>query len=163
MENIGRRLCIEAEIIAYIPALQKFAHRFHRMQSDVDDLVQDTLLKALGNLDKFQEGTSVKSWMFTIMRNGFCTKFARSKREQVGIDDVQSNRFSLQPEQEWRIQGQELEYAIASLHVDHRRAIDLVVIQGTSYEDAAAICDCPIGTIKSRVNRARASLARTLS
>lgn len=163
MENISLRVGIEAEIIAYIPALHKFARRFHRTQSDVDDLVQDTLLKALGNLDKFQHGTSVKSWMFTIMRNGFCTKFARSKREQVGIDDVQSNKFSLQPEQEWRIRGQELEHAIASLHPDHRKAIDLIIIHGTSYEDAAVLCDCPIGTIKSRVNRARASLARALS
>ena len=163
MEDHRRRLRIEAEIIGYIPALYKFAHRFYRTANDIEDLVQDTLLKALGNLDRFEEGTSVKSWMFTIMRNGFCTKFARAKREQVGLDDIQSNKFLVRPEQEWRIQGREIEHAIAALNADHRRAVDLVIIQGTSYDDAAILCECAVGTIKSRVNRARASLARTLS
>ncbi|MBW6425358.1 sigma-70 family RNA polymerase sigma factor [Rhizobium sp. XQZ8] len=163
MQDNRCRLRVEAEIIGYIPALYKFAHRFHRTESDVEDLVQDTLLKALGNLDKFQEGTSVKSWMFTIMRNAFCTKYARNKREQVGLDDVQINKFSTKPEQEWRVQGQEIEQAIAALNADHRKAVDLVILQGTSYEDAAVLCQCAVGTMKSRVNRARASLSRMLS
>jgi len=163
MQDSRCRLRVEAEILEYLPALHKFARRFHRTESDVEDLVQDTLLKALGNLDKFQAGTSVKSWMFTIMRNAFCTKYARNKREQVGLDDVQINKFSTKPEQEWRVQGQEIEQAIAALNADHRKAVDLIIVQGTSYEDAAVLCHCAVGTIKSRVNRARASLSRTLS
>ena len=79
---------IRAEIVAYMPALRSFAHTFHRNATDADDLVQETLLKALANLDKFQEGTNLKSWMFTIMRNTFCTRAKLAKREAPGREEV---------------------------------------------------------------------------
>lgn len=156
------RESIEKELVSYVPALQKFASRFHPARSDVDDLVQDTIMKGLANLDKFRPGTELKSWLFTIMRNTFCSKFQTSKREQVSIDDDCAARASTQPSQEWSLRGHELEEAIARLPDHYRDALDTVFIQGVSYEAAAASFHCPVGTIKSRVSRAREILTREL-
>jgi RNA polymerase sigma factor (sigma-70 family) len=153
---------IEAELLELLPALHKFARRFYSSQNDVDDLVQDTLVKVLSNLDKFEEGTRLKSWMFTIMRNTFCTRFGRSKREYVGIDEVLGQKAIVQPQQEWSLRGQELEEAIEALPKASRDAINIVFIQGENYEEAARRFGCPIGTVKSRVNRARERIAEML-
>jgi RNA polymerase sigma-70 factor (ECF subfamily) len=118
-------------------------------------------MKALANLDKFHEGTSLKSWMFTIMRNTFCTKHQVSKRERVGLHDL-DYRQAVQPHQEWSLRGRELETAVATLPTSYRSAFDLVILEGSSYEDAAQRCGCPIGTMKSRVARARQHLAEKL-
>lgn len=157
-----QRRQIEKELVSYVPALQKFARRFHTSANDVDDLVQETIVKALANLDKYQPGTQLKSWLFTIMRNTFCTKFGIAKREHVGLDDDCAMRSSVQPAQEWSIRGRELEAAILRLPDHYRKALDLIFIQGVSYDAAAIVCCCPIGTIKSRVNRAREILTREL-
>ena len=153
---------IEAELLELLPALHKFARRFYSSQNDIDDLVQDTLVKVLGNLDKFQEDTRLKSWMFTIIRNTFCTRFGLSKREHVGMDEVLGQKAAVQPQQEWSLRGQELEEAIAALPKQSRDAINVVFIQGESYEEAAKQFGCPIGTVKSRVNRARERIAAKL-
>jgi RNA polymerase sigma-70 factor (ECF subfamily) len=118
-------------------------------------------MRALANLDKFHEGTHLKSWMFTIMRNTFCTKHHVSKRERIGLDDL-DYRQAVQPHQEWSLRGRELEVAVACLPPHYRSAFDLVIIEGTSYEDAAQRCGCAIGTVKSRVARARQHLAERL-
>jgi RNA polymerase sigma-70 factor (ECF subfamily) len=153
---------LEAELIELIPALRKFARRFYASQTDIDDLVQDTLLKALNNIDKFQQGTRLKSWMFTIMRNSFCTRFGVAKREHVGFDEAMTARSVVQPHQEWSVRGHELERAISGLPVRYRTAIDMIFIQGISYEEAARRCECPVGTVKSRVNRARERITQQL-
>lgn len=152
----------EKELVELIPALRKFARRFYASPNDIDDLVQETLSKALGNADKYESGTRLKSWLFTIMRNTFCTRFASAKREPVGLEDDVEGRVSVQPQQEWSIRGQELTGAIERLPARFRTAIDLVFIQGVSYEAAALACGCPIGTMKSRVNRAREKLTAEL-
>lgn len=156
------RKSIEGKLLSYIPALHKFARRFHASPSDIDDLVQETLTKALANLDKFEPGTQLKSWLFTIMRNTFCTRFGLSKREHVGLDDDCARKSIVQPVQEWSVRGHELEAAIAQLPEHYREALDLIFIQGISYEAAAADFRCPIGTVKSRVNRARQILIQQL-
>lgn len=153
---------VRSEVVNLIPALKSFARRFHRTPSDVDDLVQETLLRALANLDKFQPGTSLKSWLFTIMRNTFCTKFGLAKREVIGLGDGISAQPSVQAPQEWSVRARELEKAFSELPAHYRQALDIVLIQGESYEVAAQRCDCPLGTIKSRVNRARIHLAAQL-
>jgi len=153
---------IEAELVSYVPALQKFARRFHSSPSDADDLVQETVMKGLANLDKFQPETQLKSWLFTIMRNTFCTKFGLAKRELVGLDDDCAKRSCVQPSQDWSVRGHELEAAIGRLPEHYRAALDLIFLQGASYEAAAKSFDCPIGTVKSRVNRAREILTREL-
>lgn len=148
----------EAEFLQHIPALRNFARRFHSAPSDVDDLVQETLTRAIANADKFQRGTQLRSWLFTIMRNTFCTKFGLRKREDVGLGDDAALRVTIPAVQDWKIRGRELERAICALSTDHRKAIELIFIDCVSYEDAALVCGCALGTVKSRVSRAREQL-----
>lgn len=148
----------EKELLGHVQALRNFARRFHSSPSDIDDLVQETLTKALSNAAKFQEGTQLRSWLFTIMRNSFCTKFGLSKREHVGKADDAALQVSVPPVQEWKIRGRELEVALTNLSADHRKAIEFIFIDCLSYEDAASRCGCALGTMKSRVSRARQML-----
>jgi RNA polymerase sigma-70 factor (ECF subfamily) len=147
---------IELEIVTLTPALRVFARRFLRSNDDIDDLVQETLLKALNSLHLYHPGTSLKSWLFTSLRNTFCTNYRRQKREPTGMD-VMVERIAIAPTQEWALRQHELQQALALLSDDRRRALTLVAA-ATSYEDAARICGCRIGTLKSRVSRARESL-----
>ena len=148
----------EAELLEHIPALRKFARRFHHSQTDIDDLVQETLTKAVAYSEKFRRGTQLRSWLFTIMRNSFCTKFGLAKRENVGLVDDAALRVSVPAVQDWTVRGRELEKAICGLSKDHRKAIELIFIDCVSYEEAALECGCALGTVKSRVNRARLQL-----
>ncbi|MBB3302558.1 RNA polymerase sigma-70 factor (ECF subfamily) [Rhizobium sp. BK077] len=152
----------EAELLENMPALRSFAKRFNSSTSDIDDLVQETLAKAIAHSGNYQRGTQLRSWLFTIMRNTFCSKFKISKREQVGGIDDFAAWASSQPSQIWELRGRELEVAISALPTNYRTAIVLVFVQGVSYETAADRCGVPIGTIKSRINRARYHLTKTL-
>ncbi|TDK32136.1 sigma-70 family RNA polymerase sigma factor [Rhizobium deserti] len=154
---------LEKEVVQLVPELRRFARRFHSASYDIDDLVQETVLKALANAEKFQPGTRLKSWMFTIMRNIFCTKFGLQKREQVGFEDDVAGSRSVNAAQEWSVRGHELEKAIGQLPDPYRLALKMVFIDGVSYEEAAKRCKCPVGTVKSRVNRARQQLAKQLN
>lgn len=163
MNDTTTRMHTQAQMIELIPALRSFARRLDRSPSNVEDLVQETLVRALANLDKFQEGTSLKSWLFTILRNTFCTKFGLAKREIVGLEDCASARPSVNAPQEWSVRAQEFHRALLALPDHYRDAVDIILLQGQSYEVAAARCGCPVGTIKSRVNRARAQLSSQLN
>ena len=154
---------VRAEMLELIPALRSFARRFERNPANVEDLVQETLVRALANLDKFKEGTSLKSWMFTILRNTFCTKFGLSKREVVGLDDCVSARSSVDAPQEWSMAAHEFHKAMLSLPKHYREAFDMILLQGQSYEAVAERFGCPVGTVKSRVNRARTQLSEQLN
>lgn len=151
---------IELEIVELTPALRAFARRFLRSDDDIDDLVQETLLKALNSLHLYHPGTSLKSWLFTILRNTFCTNYRRRKREPAGID-AGMEQIATAPTQEWALRERELQHALTLLSDDRRRALTLVAA-GTSYEDAARMCGCRIGTLKSRVSRARECLQSLL-
>lgn len=146
------------EVVALIPALRAFARTFCRRPEDADDLVQETLLKALGNLDKYQPGTRLKSWLFTIMRNCFCTKASRAKRETIGISPEMSVHMITAPTQEHGARLSEIQRALHRLPPHQREILTLIVILGETYEDAADICGCAVGTVKSRLNRARRQL-----
>ncbi|WP_426232165.1 sigma-70 family RNA polymerase sigma factor [Pararhizobium sp. DWP3-4] len=152
----------DAELLDTLPALRAFARRFHKSPSDVEDLVQETLTKAIAHSSSYQHGTQLRSWLFTIMRNTFCTKFKVAKREQVGQVEDYAGRASSLPTQDWAIMGRELERAITNLPDSHRFVVDLVLVQGLSYEVAAQRCDVPVGTIKSRISRARIQLSKVL-
>nr|WP_183863987.1 sigma-70 family RNA polymerase sigma factor [Rhizobium sp. BK399] len=154
---------VRREIVSLMPALRAFARTFYRNAADADDLVQETLVRALIHLDRYEEGTRLKSWLFTIMRNTFCSCYRVTRREAVGTLECVSSRESVQPDQEWRIRGHELEAACVRLPEKYRGAFEFVFIDGRSYEEAADHFQCPIGTIKSRVNRARQHLMHALS
>jgi RNA polymerase sigma-70 factor (ECF subfamily) len=149
-------------VVGHIPALRAFARTFVRDRERADDLVQETLVKALANLDKFQPGTRMKSWLFTIMRNTFYTEFRRRNRETPGdIDDI-SIRLRAEATQEWTCAVREMEQALGRLPAQQRQVLILIGVGGVSYEEASEICGCAVGTIKSRLNRARATLLREL-
>ncbi|MGK9055182.1 sigma-70 family RNA polymerase sigma factor [Neorhizobium petrolearium] len=151
------RIC--DEVVALLPALRAFARRFERDHDAADDLVQECLMRALSNLDKFKEGTRLRSWLFTIMRNTFCTRYAQRRREPVGEEDCVSTQCSCAPQQEWAYRMYEFRTAFEGLPAHYRSAVDAVLIQGMSYEAAATHCKCRSGTLKSRVNRGRLLLA----
>lgn len=152
----------ETAIVDLIPALRAFARTFCRNPSDADDLVQETLTKGIANLDKFEPGTRMKSWLFTIMRNTFYTRIKVSTREAPGLIDCASGRPVQEATQDWSVRGKEVHAAINRLQPHHREVLVLIGVLGVSYEEAAHICRCAIGTVKSRLNRARLSLLEDL-
>lgn len=143
------------EIAAQIPALRAFARTLVRNPFDADDLVQETLAKGIANAHRFQPGTSLKSWLFTILRNTFYTSIKISNREHPGAGGCVSEVCTLLPAQEWAVRGGELRDALDHLPQDQREVLVLIGVLGISYEEAAGICGCAVGTIKSRLNRAR--------
>lgn len=149
-------------VIAYIPSLRAYARGLTRQADEADDLVQETLLKALANIDKFKAGTNLRAWLFTIMRNSFLTGIRKRKRECPGIKNCASTMLVSQPSHDNRIAAQRLATAIAQLPPHYREIMILVLVLGESYEDAARICGCAIGTVKSRVSRARDIVVQSL-
>jgi RNA polymerase sigma factor (sigma-70 family) len=152
----------EPAIVDLIPALRAFARTFCRDPSDADDLVQETLTKGIANIDKFEPGTRMKSWLFTIMRNTFYTAVKTYNREAPGLLDCASARLTSEATQEWSVRGKEVHAAISRLPECHREVLVLVGVLGMSYDEAAEICGCAVGTVKSRLNRARLSVLRDL-
>lgn len=146
---------IVPDVLELIPALRAYARSLCKNAADADDLVQDTLVKALGNIDKFEEGSRLRAWLFTIMRNTFFTSVKIKTREAPAGEDCASSTPISPATQEWYVRGQELMAAVDRLPSHYREMLILVVMLGESYETAAEICDCAIGTVKSRVNRAR--------
>lgn len=147
-----------AELVEMIPALRAFARSFCRNVSDADDLVQETLLKGIANIHRYQPDTNMKSWLFTIMRNTFYTRIKVYNRESPAAGDCASVEPATQALQEWRLRGKELTRAVRELPDKQREVLILISVLGMSYLDAAEICGCAVGTVKSRLNRARQRL-----
>ena len=150
-------------IVEWIPALRAYARSLTRNGSEADDLVQDTLVKAIRHIEKFEYGTNMRAWLFTIMRNTFYNTAKIRAREVTGGADCVSSTPTVQPTQEWTIAGRELMAAVNRLPSHYREILVLVVMLGESYENAAKVCGCKIGTVKSRVNRARAMVVADLT
>ncbi len=150
------------EVVAMIPALRAFAWSLSHNGSDADDLVQDTLIKAWSNRDKFEPGTNLRAWLFTILRNTYYTQVIRRRREVRDETGEYANNMRTPPTQDWSVAMRALQSALAQLPDEHREALILVGAAGLSYEEAAEICGCALGTIKSRVNRARARLLKIM-
>lgn len=151
-----------AEIVRLIPALRAFARSFYREVGEADDLVQETLTRALSSIHQFRPGTSMKSWLFTIMRNAFYTRIRIERREAPGAAECASLRPASDPTQEWSARGREVARAIGRLPGQQREVLVLVGVLGVSYDEAAGICGCAMGTIKSRLSRARLRLLKEL-
>jgi RNA polymerase sigma-70 factor (ECF subfamily) len=149
-------------VIALLPPLRAFAWSLSRNSADADDLVQDTLIKAWTNKDKFEPGTNLRAWLFTILRNTYYTAAIKRRREVADEDGKHAARLSTAPTQEWSVAIKAMQAALQQLIPEHREALILVGAAGLTYEEAAEICGCALGTIKSRVNRARARLLRIM-
>jgi RNA polymerase sigma-70 factor (ECF subfamily) len=153
---------IRETLFKVIPHLRAFAISLTGSLDHADDLVQETLLRALSNLDKFQPGTSLQAWTFTILRNLFHTEYRKRRREVEDPDGIMAGRLASLPEQGGRLDFEDLRIALAKLPSHQREALLLVGAEGLSYEEAARVCNTHLGTIKSRVNRARSRLAELL-
>ena len=146
-----------------VPSLRAFAISLSGNVDRADDLVQETLLRAMANIDSFQPGTNMSAWLFTILRNLFRSEYRKRRREVEDTDGSYAEGLKSHPEQHSRVEFEEFRTALAKLPQDQREALLLVGASGFSYEEAAAICECAVGTIKSRVNRARTRLTELLS
>jgi RNA polymerase sigma-70 factor, ECF subfamily len=148
------------QVIALIPPLRGYAMTLTGSSADADDLVQEALMRAWRSRAGFHEGTNLKAWLFKIVRNAFYTSLGKRRMTVQDVEGKLASRLSSSPEQEWRLQYGELLAAMDRLSPDAREALLLVVASGLSYEEAAEVCGCAIGTLKSRVNRARERLAK---
>jgi RNA polymerase sigma-70 factor (ECF subfamily) len=154
------RIC--QSIIAFLPNLRAFAIALCRDTDQADDLVQETMLNAWKGIDSFKEGTNLRAWLFTILRNTYFSQCRKRRREVLDDPADYIDKLSVPPAQEGRVDARDLADALAQLPDEQREALLLVAAEGFAYEEAAIICNVPIGTIKSRVNRARHQLADRL-
>ena len=152
----------KAELIELLPSLRAFARSLAHNPAQADDLVQDTLVKALANVERFEPGTNLRAWLFTILRNHYYSQLRKSKREVEDADGAIAARVAVRPEQDGSVDLEDFKAAFQQLQPDHREVLTLVGASGCSYEEAAEICGCAVGTIKSRVNRARRKLTELL-
>lgn len=150
------------ELITHLPALRAFALSLTRNRATADDMVQDAVLKAWSNMDKFKPGTNMRAWLFTILRNTFYTSRRKLNREVADVDNAFSDTLAVKPEHDGRLQMIDFKQAFDQLPDEHREALILVGASGFSYEEAGEMCGVATGTIKSRVNRARTKLANLL-
>jgi RNA polymerase sigma-70 factor (ECF subfamily) len=148
--------------IALLPSLRAFAWSLCRNSADSDDLVQETLIKAWTHRDRFEPGTNLRAWLFTILRNTYYTAAVKRRREVADKEGKHAARLIEAPTQEWSVAMRALQDALQRLPSDQREALILIGAAGLTYEEAAEICGCALGTIKSRVNRARARLLRIM-
>ena len=149
-------------MLAAVPSLRAFAISLCGNVDRADDLVQEALLRAWANLDSFEPGTNMSAWLFTILRNLFRSDYRKRRREVEDADGSYAKTLKTQPTQTAHLEFEEFRAALEKLPQDQREALILVGASGFSYEDAAAICGCAVGTIKSRVNRARSKLSALL-
>ncbi len=151
------------DVVAIVPHLRAFARTLTRGDTVLaDDLVQDTVLNALQARDRFQAGTNLKAWLFTILRNRFRSVVARKHvTAEVAVDDLGELSW-VGPEQESRLETLAFKRAFRSLNRAQREVLVLAGVHGLSYERIAEICGCEVGTVKSRVCRARLQLKRLL-
>jgi RNA polymerase sigma-70 factor, ECF subfamily len=153
----------KAELVGLIPHLRAFARSLCANTAAAEDLAQEALLKAWNNRERFEAGTNLKAWTFTILRNLYYSEHRRAWRNQPLDPDWASNRLVTADTNADAIELLALRNALEMLPKDQRDAIILVGAGGLSYEEVAQVCGTATGTIKSRVSRARATLMRILA
>jgi RNA polymerase sigma-70 factor (ECF subfamily) len=150
------------ELGAQIPRLRAFAVSLCGSSTLADDLVQEALLRAWANSEKFQPGTNLRAWLCTILRNVFYSHHRKRSREVQDSDGEFSRGIAVAGNQESHLDLADLRIALAKLPAEQREVLILVGASGASYEEAATICGVEIGTIKSRASRARAKLSELM-
>jgi RNA polymerase sigma-70 factor (ECF subfamily) len=154
---------LQEALLAKVPALRAFAFTLCRTADGADDLVQETLMRALANIRSFHPGTNLTAWLFTILRNCFRSTRRKRWREVEDIEGRHAASLVLQPDQETSVRFKNVREALGKLPVDQREAVILICGSGLSYGEAAEICAVPVGTIRSRLHRGRALLAELVS
>lgn len=149
-------------LVAELPGLRAYAMTLCGSPHGADDLVQDTLLKAWGAAASFRPGTNARAWLFVILRNTYFSLYRRRGREVQDVDGAHAERLSVAGGQDSAIDLADFRKALARLSEEQREVLIMVGASGLSYEETAEICGVAVGTVKSRVNRARARLAELL-
>lgn len=150
------------EMLATLPSLRAFAYSLSRKSDKADDLVQDTMMKAWAKQDSFQPNSNMKAWLFTILRNEFYSQMRKKGREVQDSDGYFTEGLAVHPSQHGLLDMKDFKAALDQLPDDQREAIILVGASGFAYEEAAEISGCAVGTVKSRVSRARTALKEIL-
>ncbi len=162
-DNSSRPVSPNSEFLAFIPALRAFAVSLSGSVDRADDLVQETLVRAWGSIETFTEGTNLKAWLVTILRNVYYAEYRKRKLDIIGLDGSAAEKLSIPPAQNEHMDLRDVHVALHQLAPDQREAVILVGACGFSYEEAAAICRCSVGTMKSRVSRGRERLVDLLT
>lgn len=151
------------ELTDLLPTLRAFAKSICHNPTLTEDLVQDTVVKALTNREKFQEGTNMRAWTFTILRNHYYSMLRKNKREIEDVDGKMAGMVAVAGSQESASDLKELAEAFAKLTPDHQEILMMTRVDGRSYAETAELLDIVVGTVKSRVNRAQARLIEIMS
>lgn len=164
----------DGEFMPHIDSMYNFAYRLTFDEDDAKDLVQDTYLKAYRFINSFEQGTNAKAWLFRILKNSFINEYRKKSKQPTKVDyqevetyynsddvDYQSTT-DLRAESIKDMLGDEISNALNSLAVDFRTVIILCDLEGFTYEEMAKILDIPIGTVRSRLHRARNLLKEKL-
>lgn len=150
-------------IAGEIPRLRRYARALLRSETEADDLVQESVLRGLAKQHLWQEGTDLRAWLFTILHNQFVNKVRRDARERTSVEisdlDGDTSEF---PRQEKRLELRDLDRALSLLPDEQRTLIFLIGLEGMDYKTAADIVGVPVGTVRSRLSRARETLRRLM-
>jgi RNA polymerase sigma-70 factor, ECF subfamily len=149
-------------MMTHLPALRAFAVSLTRNMAQADDLVQDTVVKAWTNIDKFTLGTNLQAWLFTILRNTFYSSRRKHRREVADPDGIHAQNLFVKPDHDGKIAYSEFQRAFDQLSAEHREVLILVGASGFTTEEAAEMMGVAPGTVKSRTNRARKRLAEIM-
>lgn len=150
------------EIVENLKPMRAFAMSLTRDVSRADDLVQETVVKAWSNLHRYQPGTNMRAWLFTILRNSFYSECRKARRESTHMFDEERETVAQKPDHDGRLALADFRKMFERLPADQREALILVGALGFSYEEAAQTCQCAVGTIKSRASRGRARLVELM-
>lgn len=161
-QHHGQDRDFSAELVRILPHLRAFARGLCGRADLADDLVQEAASKAWAARTRFEQGTSLKAWTFTILRNHFLNEIRKYRREVNLGDDTAHLNLAERARQEDQLHLNDLERALQKLPDERREALLLVGASGFTYEQAAEVCGVAVGTMKSRVSRGRAALAEVL-
>lgn len=150
------------ELTEAIPHLRAFARSLCGDRAEADDLVQETLIKAWTARARFEDGSSMRAWTFRILRNHFYSERRRAWRKQEQGGEIHENAAITNEQQSWALQLDDVRRALLDIPEEQREALVLVGAGGLSYEEAAQVCGCAVGTVKSRVSRGRAALEKRM-
>lgn len=150
------------ELVTHLGVLRAFAMSLCRNPTLADDLVQETVMKAWKSIERFETGTNMRAWLFTILRNTYYTTYTKARREVADVDGVLSDNLAVKPDHDGKLAYSDFQKAFVQLPDEQREALTLVGASGFAYHEAAEMCGVATGTMKSRVNRARQRLIELL-
>ncbi len=150
------------ELVNHLGSLRAFAVSLTRNMAAADDLVQDTILKAWTNIEKFAVGTNLQAWLFTILRNTYYSNLRKHRREVPDPEGIHAASLSVKPDHDGKLAYRDFERAFDQLSAEHREVLILVGASGFSTEEAAGMMGVAVGTVKSRTSRARKRLSELM-